>query len=443
MKKPVLLLIAGTCASMAFGQGARLVFNTGLSDPFMVFAPPGATTTYLVVDNSATNAITQLPAGCGNIKSEHENNRVRWRNAATTGAYVIPFTTASNVKMPLTVNKTTAGAGPAGHDSLSFVYATYNFSVAAPPPGSQWYNYDYMPTGVTHMGDLSTGTVDNSENAIDRFWIIDPQLANYAYTTKPDVNISFAYDATEVTTGNATNGGITNATQIGAQRWNSALSKWGDLVPQGTWALGNVSNAAIASANFFRSWTLSNIASPLPIELTSWTAECDGKQVVLQWTTASENDNAYFTIFKSLDGQAWTELGRVEAVGNSATTTAYSFIDENTTGLAYYRLSQTDISERSESFSIIPAGCEANSTEIVNAWDDGSVLNLMVSSTETGVYDLSVSDAQGKTVITRGSVAINQGFTPIVIGKEGIATGSYVVSLQNANDVMMRRVFLH
>lgn len=443
MKKFALLVLAGTCAYMAHGQAARLVFNAGLSDPYMVFSPVGAATTYLVVDNPATNAITQLPAGCGNIKSEHEDNRVRWTTFGATGAYVVPFTTASNVKIPLTVTKTTAGAGAAGHDSLSFVLATYNYSVVSPPPGSQWYNYDYMPTGVTHMGDLSTGTVDNSENAIDRFWIIDPQQANYAYTTKPDVNITFAYDLAEVTAGNSANGGIAAATPIGAQRWNAALNKWGDMLPQGVWASGNVSNAAIAGANFFRSWTLSNIASPLPIELTSWTAECEGKEVVLRWTTASENDNAFFTILKSLDGETWSELGRVDAVGNSATTTAYSFVDENTSGLAYYRLSQTDISERSESFSIIPAGCEVNSTEIVNAWDDGNVLNLMVASTEPGIYDLVVSDMHGKMVLTRASVAIGKGITPVTIGKEGIATGTYMITLQNAGAVMMRRVFLH
>jgi hypothetical protein len=443
MKKPVLLLLAGMSASMAFGQAARLIFNTGLSDPFMVFSPTGTTTTYLVVDNAATNAITQIPAGSGNIKSEHENNRVRWTNFGGTGAYVVPFTTASNVKMPLTVNKTTAGAGPAGHDSLSFVFATYNHSVAALPPATQWYNYSYMPTGVTHMGDLSTGTVDNSENAIDRFWIIDPQQLNYAYTTKPDVNITFAYDLTEVTAGNLTNGGIANATPIGAQRWNSGLNKWGDMVPQGAWAASLVSNAAIPGANFFRSWTLANIASPLPVELTSWTGMCDGKDVVLTWTTASENDNAFFTIEKSSDAQNWTEIGRVDAVGNSSTTNVYSFVDENAGGLAYYRLSQTDISDRRETFQTIASGCEANSTEIVNAWDDGQVLNLMVSSTEPGIYDLTMSDAQGKVMVTRGSVAINQGFTPLVIGKEGIASGAYMVTLQNANDVMVRRVFLH
>lgn len=430
---------------MAFGQAARLIFNTGLSDPFMVFSPTGTTTTYLVVDNPATNAITQIPAGAGNIKSEHENNRVRWTNFGGTGAYVVPFTTGTNVKMPLTVNKTTVGTGPVGHDSLSFVFATYNYSAAVPPLplGSLWYNYDYMPTGVTHMGDLSTGTVDNSENAIDRFWIIDPQQVNYAYTTKPDVSITFAYDITEVTAGNGLNAGITNATPIGAQRWNSALNKWGDMVPQGVWAASLVSNAAIPGANFFRSWTLSNIASPLPVELTSWTGACDGKDVVLKWTTASENDNAFFTIEKSSDGQAWVEIGRVEAVGNSSTTTEYSFVDANAGGLAYYRLSQTDISDRRETFQTVAAGCEANSTEIVNAWDDGQVLNLMVSSTELGIYDLTMSDAQGKVMVTRGSVAINQGFTPLVIGKEGIASGAYMVTLQNANDLMVRRVFLH
>ena len=154
--------------------------------------------------------------------------------------------------------------------------------------------------------------------------------------------------------------------------------------------------------------------------------------------TAQQFAQEQYKVVENAAGNAmrvWADL--------ATTTTEYSFVDANAGGLAYYRLSQTDISDRRETFQTVAAGCEANSTEIVNAWDDGQVLNLMESSTEPGIYDLTMSDAQCKVMVTRGSVAINQGFTPLVIGKEGIASGAYMVTLQNANDLMVRRVFLH
>ena len=64
----------------------------------------------------------------GNIRSEGELNRVRWRIGATNNTYVVPFTTASGVKMPLTYQKTSAGSA-AG----SVVFSTFSHSSVAPP----------------------------------------------------------------------------------------------------------------------------------------------------------------------------------------------------------------------------------------------------------------------------------------------------------------------
>lgn len=66
---------------------------------------------FLVIDSPNANALTTSPAGNGNIKSENELDRIKWNIGATIGIYTIPWTTNSNVKIPLTINKTTAGAG--------------------------------------------------------------------------------------------------------------------------------------------------------------------------------------------------------------------------------------------------------------------------------------------------------------------------------------------
>jgi hypothetical protein len=168
MKKTATLFIAGIVSCALFAQNARLVFaGTAPNEAYVTFNPnPGAVTTYMVIDNDAANAITQLAAGNGNIKSEHQNNRIRWRHQVGPLAvnYVIPWTTASNVKIPLTISKT---AGTATHDSASFVLATFNHQVwAGSNANTMWQNVNYMPTGVTHMNDFYLGSVDNSENAV-------------------------------------------------------------------------------------------------------------------------------------------------------------------------------------------------------------------------------------------------------------------------------------
>jgi hypothetical protein len=462
MKKPVLLLLAGSLAGMSFGQDARLVLNSSaFGESFIVFGAAPTTTTYLVVNNPATNAITQLPAvGTGNIKSEHQNNRIRWRNNGVTGVYNIPWISQANLKIPFTIEKVTAGTG--AHDSTSFVLSTFNHLVTA---GAQWDNTLYLPTGVTHMNDFFLGSPDNSMNAVNRFWIVDPKATGWAYTTAPDAEMTFVNDdGIDIDIAGATPGVDRDAilpgsnatpTQLQAQRFNPGLNKWGDYQSSifGTFSnyapnspsvgRSTVSNVEVNNANFYRSWTLSNVDQPLPIELTNWNGECTGEKVELTWTTSTETGNAFFTIEKSATGDGWEEIARVEGAGTSTSSQTYTYFDEAASGLSYYRLSQTDIDGRVRILGIVAAGCNADNTEIVNAWDDGAVLNVTVSSTTANVYDVILTDAQGKVMVNQASQAINKGFTPLRLSKNGIATGLYVITLQNADHVMTRRVFLH
>ena len=119
-----------------------------------------------------------------------------------------------------------------------------------------------------------------------------------------------------------------------------------------------------------------------------------------------------------------------------------AFVAVGTTA-SYAQEACADVDGQTEVFSTVAAGCDADYTEIFNAWDDGSELQVIVSSTTANVYDVVLTDAQGKVMFNHASQAINKGFTPLHLSKAGIATGLYVVTLQNANDVMTRRVFLH
>lgn len=82
---------------------------------------------------------------------------------------------------------------------------------------------------------------------------------------------------------------------------------------------------------------------PLPVELLSFDGEIDGDINKLTWTTKSENNNAFFTIERSVDGQTWTVLGYENGANNSSKQIDYNFRDYSFDDvLNYYRLSQTD-----------------------------------------------------------------------------------------------------
>lgn len=81
----------------------------------------------------------------------------------------------------------------------------------------------------------------------------------------------------------------------------------------------------------------------LPVELLAFTAQANTRQVDLAWSTASEKDNAFFTVERSADGETFTAVTTVPGAGNSQSVLHYQAVDiAPLPGVAYYRLRQTD-----------------------------------------------------------------------------------------------------
>ncbi|MEZ4775558.1 MAG: PKD domain-containing protein [Bacteroidia bacterium] len=83
--------------------------------------------------------------------------------------------------------------------------------------------------------------------------------------------------------------------------------------------------------------------SSFPVELIHFDGRPVGEAVLLEWATASELNNAYFTIEKSLDGAIFEVLDQVQGMGISQEVAEYQLIDNQPNkGRSFYRLKQTD-----------------------------------------------------------------------------------------------------
>jgi parallel beta-helix repeat protein len=70
--------------------------------------------------------------------------------------------------------------------------------------------------------------------------------------------------------------------------------------------------------------------------------------VKIEWTTASENNNAFFDVQRSRNGLDFSTIGTVKGVGNATQTTPYFFMDNTPNiGINYYRIKQVDRDEKS------------------------------------------------------------------------------------------------
>lgn len=103
------------------------------------------------------------------------------------------------------------------------------------------------------------------------------------------------------------------------------------------------------SKKYFTLGSTDGLVNPLPVTWLYFDGENKGKDNVLVWATASEQNNDYFELERSFDARSWTSIAQIQGAGESTTTLDYSYTDQNAPyGLVYYRLKQVDFDGKSE-----------------------------------------------------------------------------------------------
>jgi photosystem II stability/assembly factor-like uncharacterized protein len=81
----------------------------------------------------------------------------------------------------------------------------------------------------------------------------------------------------------------------------------------------------------------------LPVELTSFTAATNGKEVILNWSTATEINNQLFEVQRSFEGSDFATVGFVNGKGTTTERQYYTYRDKILAdGKYHYRLKQID-----------------------------------------------------------------------------------------------------
>ena len=87
----------------------------------------------------------------------------------------------------------------------------------------------------------------------------------------------------------------------------------------------------------------------IPVELTSFTAAANGKEVTLNWTTATELNNQGFEVQRKFGSNDFVTIGSVRGNGTTTTPHNYSFVDKLIdAGKYFYRLKQIDFGGKYE-----------------------------------------------------------------------------------------------
>ena len=182
----------------------------------------------------------------------------------------------------------------------------------------------------------------------------------------------------------------------------------------------------------------------LPIELVSFTAECNGRSSLIEWTTATEKNNDFFVLERSNDAVNFKEIARVAGAGNSIEPINYAYTDYGVRGGDnYYRLVQVDYDGTSTTSEIIVANCPAEASgepEVLafpNPFDDN--LTLHFENFGNVQATVEVYDMLGRLVQTQ-KVNCSQNDYEVVLRLAGLSDGTYNVRISAKEFVLTRQV---
>ena len=234
---------------------------------------------------------------------------------------------------------------------------------------------------------------------IDRNWVVEPNdMSNYNYEVK------LYYTDADLVLGPLIEGDI-SPVKYSNGTWYEPQG----LIPDFPDALEQGSAFIFASSNYMVWGDLTSFGifggaggtgEPLPVELLSFSGECQDGVSVLKWSTASEHNSSYFDVEKSTNGFDWEIIHSEDAAGVSTSLVEYEFVDVNkfyTT--TYYRLHQSDIDGESEFYGPIEVSCEEAARLITFPNPSDGAFNLLINDQRfMGEVNMNIFDAHGKLV---------------------------------------------
>jgi len=191
----------------------------------------------------------------------------------------------------------------------------------------------------------------------------------------------------------------------------------------------------------------------LPVSLLSFEARPNGKNILLNWSTATETNNKGFVVERSANGTQFESIGWVDGAINSSRETAYSYADNfvQPNQLYYYRLRQTDIDARESLSEIKSAKIKGSADVHITLSPNPAKGQLKIFSTgqlkifSTGgkaLSDIHLYDTKGQLVQTWRN--INCSTEAFLLDISNVAAaGVYMIQVVNGKAKATEKLIIH
>lgn len=169
-----------------------------------------------------------------------------------------------------------------------------------------------------------------------------------------------------------------------------------------------------------------------PVELLSFEGEVQSNGNFLQWTTASESNNEYFSIARSVDGLQYEVIEAVKSLGDSQNIQTYGFLDRNApSGATYYQLSQTDLNGLTTYLGVVGLQRRERDLTIEELYPIPAKnhLNIRLHTPNSGMCQWKVVNIHGQKVFQSAS-SVSSGLQELTLDVSSWTEGVYILQLE-------------
>ncbi|MCK9445651.1 hypothetical protein M0Q50_02020 [bacterium] len=284
-----------------------------------------------------------------------------------------------------------------------------------------------VDNNMVFIHNLSTGTFDNNANILNvsatgkLYYCSNPVRSTVLGTVSPGGKLYYSKETGSYPT-------TSPRDNPGEIDYTVAID---DQVDMATIGFTNCSNAF---------YTKLSIA--LPIELIEFKGTNKKELVYIEWTTASEENNDYFTLFRSYDGLSFDKITEIKGAGNSSYFIKYDYIDYDAqSGINYYKLKQTDYDGKNTDSKIISINRNDLEFNIMIYPISSTTPNVkMIVHKKIGIVNVKCLNTNGQSILSETIDTDIQ--SEYEFGKFNLTSGTYFIKLETPTNIYIKEIII-
>lgn len=291
----------------------------------------------------------------------------------------------------------------------------------------------YGTKGVANAGNKPSGkhSAISWIDGLGNLWLMGGGLQNDLWKYNPSTGYWtwVSGDATYFQPGIYGTKGVANSSNKPGARQNaiSWIDASGNLWLMGGYGYSTIGGSITNSGYLNDLWKL-DVFDILPVTLLNFSAVKNGSNILIQWSSAVEQNTSHYDLEHSIDGNRFNRISRVTAAGNSNIIKSYSFTDHHPlAGTHFYRLKMVDADDKFSYSKVVAVNMNATSYLQIFPNPANNILFVQASG-ENENASFQIVDITGKK-LKEEKIVIN-GAISISIDISNIPRGTYTLILQ-------------